>query len=172
MRLVQFSWINFAAGLDVDAVESGQIVVTSPLDESDGDYSLGDLTLREAIEMADTMAGDQEIVFANNALGMITLDSEIVIDSAVEILGPGSDLLTIDANANGRVFMVDDGTTAEIDVTISGLKLTGGDVDTGGASDHGGAIYNKEDLTLDSLEIAGNTAADHGGAIYGNTERL
>ena len=79
----------------------------------------------------------------------IGLNSQLpTITDAVTITGPGADLLTLDAgngtdsifdtNDGFRIFDINDGTNALIDVALSGLTLTGGDV-----SNNGGAIRNR-----------------------------
>ena len=71
---------------------------------------------------------------------------EMAITDSLTINGPGAELLTIDALGNdptptqkqgdgSRVFKIDDGSAALIEVSIVGLRLTGGD-----ALGDGGAI--------------------------------
>ena len=77
-------------------------------------------------------------------------------------------MLTIDAQAGGddvfdgngfRIFEVTDGdSSSSIDVSISGLTLTGGDISVAG-----GAISNSENLTLDAVSIVDNQAFFGGG---------
>ncbi|NJN00603.1 MAG: hypothetical protein HC793_03045 [Aquincola sp.] len=62
-----------------------------------------------------------------------------------------------------RVFAIDDGSAGSfLTVQISGLKLTGGDV-----SGAGGAILNRENLTLTAVEIGANATVDR--ATLGET---
>ncbi|MCH2210576.1 MAG: Ig-like domain-containing protein, partial [Fuerstiella sp.] len=75
------------------------------------------------------------------------------------ITGPGADLLTIDADNESRIFNINDGdNSSQSDVSISGLKLTGGDV-----SDEGGAIFTRENLSVTNSTISGNSAYRGGG---------
>ena len=67
----------------------------------------------------------------------------------LQINGPGSSDLTIDAGGGSRIFDVDDGTPNVIEVEISGLKLTGGNAPTGGA------IRSEEVLTVRSYDAQG-----------------
>ncbi|MHB8628919.1 MAG: hypothetical protein ACYDBJ_19480 [Aggregatilineales bacterium] len=59
-----------------------------------------------------------------------------------------------------RIFNINAGTAV---VTIAGLKLTGVHLTTAGS--RGGAIVNDGTLTLDHVEVTGNTAEDSGGGI-------
>jgi predicted outer membrane repeat protein len=136
------------------------ITVDTLFDESDGSIVDGDISLRDAIEAAP--AGEI-IDFSVTGTIQLTLQ-ELLIDRSLTINGPGADLLTIDASTSfdSRVFEVDDGDSeALLDVVISGLTLTGGDV-----GDNGGAIQTSENLTVTRSTISGN-AAFIGGGIYG-----
>ena len=133
-------------------------------DESNGDYSSGDLSLREAIGLANgSVASEDIITFAATLTaagpGTIRLTHrELRILDSVSINGPGALLLSIDASAsdptpdvndgNGsRVFNIDDGVYfgSPIEVSVSGLTLTGGDIR---GPFGGGAILNRENLNV------------------------
>ncbi len=170
-------------GVDIGAYERqtvatlpSPLVVTTLDDELDAD-PLGDpddVSLREAMGMANGSIGPDEITFAasltdgGGATILLTL-GELLAKDAVTISGPGADLLIIDAQSNSRIFHVDDGDSAtEIEVEISGLTLTGGnatDGDNSSASeaDYGGAILSRENLTLTGSAISDNSAGFGGG---------
>ncbi|TWT90756.1 hypothetical protein Mal64_11530 [Pseudobythopirellula maris] len=175
--------------IDVGAYEwqGVDILVDNSIDEADGDLSWGDVSLREAIAMANAQPGPNRIFFdlTQGDPNLIELTmGEIVITESLHIEGYGAESLTIDAGngADGvfgtgdgyRVFNIDDGDDdALIDVTIEELTLTGGDVRLasgggfGGGSgvSHGGTVYSRENLTIvDSLFID-NAASGVGGAI-------
>ena len=183
------------ARIDIGAYERQSVVglslvVDTLKDESDGDYSSGDLSLREATELArGSVLTAESITFAaaltsgGPATIMLTL-GELAITDALSIIGPGASQLTIDARGNdptpgmkngdgSRVFNIgDNDNEMQFDVSISGLTLTGGDV---GDFDGGGAIRNLENLTVSSSTISGNAALNgSGGGIessysyYGN----
>jgi hypothetical protein len=135
------------------------------LDEMDADFAAGDLSLREAVWIANSRAGADTITFdASLGGGRIVLREgqlgildELTVDAAA--LGGG---LTIDGSgrAGSRIFDVDDGDRGmESPVTIRGLTLTGGDVRAG----NGGAIRTQEPLTVPSSTISGNSAHAGGG---------
>src|SRR5262245_61667752 len=110
-------------------------------------------SLRQAIGLANTSAGADQIQFAAGLSGQITLTSgELDVTDDLAIIGPGAANLTINGNNASRVFDLDhaeDGPT--IAVAISGLTLTGGAALLP-ASDEGGAIRAVDvSLTLDDM---------------------
>jgi hypothetical protein len=142
-------------------------------------------SLRDAITMANVDSIADTIDFS--VTGQIDIASQLpTITESVTITGPGADQLTIDAgdgtdNTFGtgdgfRIFDIDDGTGTLIDVTLSGLTLTGGDTANGADGDgffgtpaengaNGGAIRSQENLTLINSAISGN-ATGAGGKGY------
>jgi hypothetical protein len=88
----------------------GIYVVSTAQDESDGDYSAGDLSLREALSLTTTHAGPDQIVFRHELSGQtITLSSslgQLSVNSQVEIAGRGADQLTVSGDGMVRVFSV------------------------------------------------------------------
>ena len=159
-----------------------ELIVSTLEDENDGDFSQGDLSLREAIAQAES--GDTITFDPNLSDGTIVLTSDdLIIDKSLTIKGLGADRLTIDAGEDNitefepysdgvRVFNVDDGNSDTLaDVTISGLTITGGN--TGGfvsggntINDRGGGIFNTENLEIDGSVIRDNQAISYGGGIY------
>jgi subtilisin family serine protease len=161
-------WLKIQTQLGTDvtnwkSIEPGMILVSSAADESDdSDYSIGDVTLREALARAFIQAGDDVIVFRDSLSGQsiaLTLGN-LNINSNVEIVGPGSDFLTIDAEGNSRVFSIVTGVQA----TISGLSVTGGSV-----IGNGGGIKADGDLRLRGVRVTGNEATNAGGGIWFTT---
>lgn len=134
-------------------------------------------SLRQAIFDANSADAIETILFSDafNTARTITLDSQLPnITDDLTIKGPGAHLLTIDAQfgtdgkpATGdgyRIFNVNDGDSdSQSVVKISGLRLTGGDVRSDDNLGRGGAITNREDLTLDDVWVVANQAYDGGG---------
>jgi hypothetical protein len=97
-------------GTDIGAYEvqdgggdNNSLVVSILDDENDGDVSEGDLSLREAIELANS--GDTITFNSSLSGGTITLSlGELLIDKNLNIDGLGANNLTIDANQQDRVF--------------------------------------------------------------------
>jgi hypothetical protein len=143
------------------------VTVNTTIDENNG---TGNTSLREAVATANS--GDT-IQFAPSVTGTINLASfgQIQISKNLTIQGPGSSVLTVRAydpdgsnNSNGaRIFLVDGSGT--LNVTISGLTLTNGDPSDSDETGGGGAIVNRENLTLNDCVLTGNYGPN-GGAIY------
>jgi hypothetical protein len=149
------------------------------------DFNDGVTSLREAIFATNLVAGADMINFAASLTSggpatILLTQGELKISDELTIMGPGADLLTIDASGNdptpdstyedggysihgdgSRVFSIDDSDSlVDRPVTILGLTLTGGDV-----SYDGGAILANETLTVASCTIAGNWGELGGGGI-------
>ncbi|QDS99772.1 right-handed parallel beta-helix repeat-containing protein [Adhaeretor mobilis] len=173
--------------LRVEALEDRRMlathVVDSLLDNVDVDQFT---TLREALDLANANPDADRIEFASSLFsgGPQTLElaiigedstsngnSALVISTNVEIVGPGDDLLTIDASPldvtpdehdgqGARIFHIAVSSSAPQDVSISGVTLTGSDSDKAG-----GAIRSSANLTLSNVSILENSATV-GGGIY------
>ncbi|MEZ6132320.1 MAG: choice-of-anchor Q domain-containing protein [Planctomycetaceae bacterium] len=162
---------NGTATVDIGAVEAGQVapitlVVSTNTDVVDGDYSTGELSLREAITIANGRTGADTITFASGVTSPITISSELAITDSVTITGPGASVLAVSGGSTAtRIFNIDDGTAAFIDVTISGLTIRdGGD---GVTLIHGVGITSVENLNIDKVVLANNngTTAAFGGGL-------
>ena len=162
---------NGVVRIDIGAVEQRQLqlIVDTLVDEFDGDFSPGDLSLREAIAMANGNFGVVDSIHFDPALAggtiFLTLGELTITDGAL-IAGLGDEWLTVDASGNdptpdfqfydgSRVFTV----LANIEVQISGLTITGGDTYSGGG------IFNSGFLRLSESTVTGNDA-QFGGGIY------
>jgi hypothetical protein len=133
-------------------------------------------TLREAIDLANTTAGNDTIGFApslfSSGEGTITLltaqlpqilNASTIVGAGTRgtltITGPGATTLTIsgnngDSGRNFHILSIDTGGNLAISgVTFSGAKTTGA----------GGAIENAGTLTVSGSTITGNSANDGGG---------
>jgi len=149
--------ISVVVGFAVDTLE----------DVVDGDLSAGDRSLREAIGFV--FAGDA-VTFVPSLSGQtlvldageVAIAKNLMIDGDVD--NDGHPDITIDADSQSRIFLVDDGGgTPNRDVRLSGLWLKKGVTD--GA---GGAVLNRENLVMvDSILQENGTTGDdgNGGAI-------
>jgi Ca2+-binding RTX toxin-like protein len=168
-----------AGTVDIGAFEyAAPITVSTTADEDDGDYAAGNLSLREALALADLLPGSDTITFAPdlfaNGPATITLaydgadtgsvPDELAIDSEVSIEGPGADLLAISGDDLTRVITVNSG----VDATIRGMTIAGGYV----TGSNGGGIYNSGTLTLDRVVVSNNYSYQAGGGIYNNVGDL
>ena len=173
------------AAIDMGALERQTVAnlnlqVDTVVDENDGDYSTGDLSLREAIGLANGNQGPDTITFDTSLAGktIVIENGEFEITQALTI--DASDLaakVKIDAQQQSRIFNI---TTRIGDYTLAGLRLTGGRttadnpfiIGVGFATDHnGGAVRSNAggDLTLSKMVITGNSTAGHaaaGGAVF------
>src|SRR5438477_9027474 len=129
-----------AAFFWLGSLDAAVITVTNTADSGAGSF-------RQAI--ADAQENDQ-VYFASNVRGTIALTSgELLISKALTILGPGANLLTIDAGNASRVLHVDaHGKT----VSIFGLTFARGQL-LGGPYE-GGGIRNDSNLTLTACTVS------------------
>jgi hypothetical protein len=166
---------NFAGLTLKDPVPT---VVDTLVDENDGDFSPGDVSLREAIEGA--LAGTT-ITFASGLQGTITLNSQLSIDRNLTIDGLGANLLSLSGNNASRVLQINNGATVTLEgLTIAngfGNNVTGGGIENNGTltvsnsritnnrANYGAGINNTGSLTILNSTIDNNTAIYSGGGI-------
>ncbi|MEM9352641.1 MAG: choice-of-anchor Q domain-containing protein [Planctomycetota bacterium] len=158
----------FEAALAIEAEEPPPVVfVDTDLDVVDFDD--GGLSLREAVFVTNIVSGLQEIQFAFDVDGPVSIvltEGELQIKDSLIITGDSADLLTIDASGNdptpeennsdgSRVLNINDGSFPENSrVAITGVTITGGD------SGSGAGIFSTEELYLERVVVTDN----HGGA--------
>ncbi len=182
--------------IDIGAAEyqDGLFVVDTLEDESDSEYSVGDFSLREALEFSEKNPGHDTIAFSFSLRTepdpnpftpaptiRLTL-GELVIAGGVDIQGPTFQL-EIDGTSSSRIFNV---LSSANPVLISDLTLiNGGGVVSGGAISNSGNLTIQDtyfltnnaingaalfiqsgDVTVDSSTFAENSAANNGGGIY------
>ena len=144
-------------------VPSGTSYVVNSLLDADTTPADGVVTLREAIEAANTnaivgdapagSATDVDIITFHTSLtgGTITLSgTQIDITDDLTIQGPGADQLAINGDNKSRVLSV---SGADTECSLSGLMITGGH-----AIDLGGGISNGSTLTLTNTMVSANLA--------------
>ncbi len=152
------------------------------LDPDDGTVLVG--SLRQVVGLANANEGSDTIIFQDFLFngpgsGVINLDTRanegslLLTDiGGVEIIGPGPGLLTVNAAGRNRIFLVDDGSdTNASSVTISGITLSGGNPLADDNDGRGGAILNRESLTLQEVAIL-DSSSRGGGAIFNDTGSL
>jgi hypothetical protein len=144
---------------------SNELTVDTLVDENDGDLSLGDVSLREAITF--TQSGGK-INFASSLVGG-TIDlrlGELIIDKDLDIDGLGADKLTIDGNNTSRVFNVsDENSSSLLNVKIKGLTIANGSATLSNSNGTGGGISNSEDLTVTNSIISNNKGTGLGAGV-------
>ncbi len=157
----------FAAGAQAatyTVTTNGDTVATSPC--TNGQCT----NLRDAITAANANPdpnGDT-ITFANGVAGMITLSQRLEISDSggLTITGPGAGTLAISGNGDSQIFFIDP--PSGTPVTISGLTLEDGNVQSSQTtSGNGGAIENDgASVSLVNDTITGSTAGGVGGGVY------
>ncbi len=159
------------AAFDIGAFEAAQalvsLVVDTTSDIDDGDFSPGNLALREAVRLVNTGAvADTTITFDNTVFNVpqtiILGGTQLDLTSSVQIIGPGQNLLSISGDDVSRIFGISGASTV---VTLSGVTLTEGfaqgtDVGNGGAIESVSA-----DLTISNVTITGNRSEARGGGL-------
>src|SRR5207247_2009397 len=112
------------------------------------DYSVGQLSLREAIILANVIPGPDTIQFASSLEGQtITLGSALPqITGDLTLTGPGASQLAVSGNSTVEVLSIAAGVTAQ----LSGLLVENGN------ATHGGGISNSGTLTLTNAVLSGN----------------
>ncbi len=163
------------ATVDMGAYEGTFIIVSTNVDESDGNFSAGDLSLREAISISNaSIATIETIGFAPSTNGLpfnLTL-GQLVISQTVTMIGNGSNSTIIDAQTNARIFEM---TSSAGDVTLDGMTLKNGRTTGSGANFDdttfgGGAVrwLSSGTLTVIRSTLSGNSTTGNragGGAI-------
>lgn len=135
------------------------IQVDSLDDTEDGDYTLGNQTLREALVRAGGRTGQTHIPILVS--GTIQLDSQLTVpaNAGGVFLFPVAGNVTLDGKEAHRILHIPGGATVE----IAGLRFTRGRAP---GKDRGGAILNGGNLTLIGCGFDDNTAFDDvGGAV-------
>lgn len=121
-------------------------------------------SLRDAIATANDRAGADVIVFRENLHGTITLNGSLAITDSLSIKGGGAEKLVISGDEVDRVFTIDEGN----DGNFLGVKISRLTVTDGGNVAQGGAINNRENLTLSGVKVLENSTnvGGTGGGIY------
>jgi CSLREA domain-containing protein len=169
MRNLMFICVAAACLMPAFALPASILVNTTD-DEFNAD---GDCSLREAVLSANSntffdncnagTAGEDSITLL--VTGTIALDEEIQVSEGLQIVGPGRDVLTIEAGPASRHFLVNMTDNTQ-DFSISSLTLSGGR-----SPGNGGAILALQvgTLRLDNTRFVDNRAdviADlRGGAL-------
>ena len=133
-------------------------------DADDGDPNNGITTLREAINLANTTAGNDTItfggVFTDTTPDVITLTSgQLTINDDITILGTGASKLTVSGNNASRVFEISGIGT---DAIIDGLTVANGNINTNYYNGSGVLVDTSTILRLTNSTVSRNT----GDGIY------
>ncbi len=149
--------------------EDQTFIVTTLDDELDLDPGddLADLSLREAISLANQVAGRDAISFADGLAGTIEFEAslgQLLIDDPVDLIGPGAEVISLNAMNNSRVLQL---SANAGDVRIEGLTLTGGLTTADLAGGAGIRSLSTGTLTIDGVVITANNTLGQGAAGAG-----
>ncbi len=160
---------------DVDNGDNNpqELVVSTLEDENDGDFSAGDLSLREAIALASVSDGADTITFdASLSGGTIyfneSLSRDLIISDSVTINGLGQDNLTLDG---GFIFKLPE---FDAELNLDGLNMTGATIDSFGdltltditisqSSPNNGSSDNSSIISRGSLNLRSSSIVDSDG---------
>ncbi len=144
---------------DIGAFQTHTDLVVNTSSDETGGLSSGELSLRQAVNLANLLDAAAMITFDFAAAQVIVLtQGQLELSDTggtVTIVGPTSGL-TISGGGDSRVFDVDSDVTAN----ISGLTIT-----DGSTSLDGGGLYNKGTATLTDCTISGNSTTNSGGGV-------
>ena len=167
-RLSYTLCLALALLFSVYSIEGAIYTVNKTADTNDGVCGDADCSLREAIGAANATPDNDIVAFAlplfSTAQTITLSGGELVVtaNGTLTIAGPGAYRLTISGNNASRILRSVTGST----VTISGIRLTGGNgvstVNTGS----GGAILNDAgNMTLLDLVVVNNNTSGSAGGI-------
>jgi hypothetical protein len=145
-------------------------------------------SLRQAILDANSN-GEPDVIDFQVSGTIAMTNGEMAIFNDLTIVGPGSGLLTIDAQGKSRIFNIENEGT--VHASISGMNLINGLAGQGGGgaievgfgtidlhlsdvsisncqANRGGAvdINGSNALVVDNCNLTGNTSTDRGGAVF------
>lgn len=160
----------------IGAVESSvtPIIVDSLADESDGNFGPGELTLREALELANGRVGIDAVefspaLFAARPQRIALTHGELRITDEMDLRGPGALKLTVDAVGNDKYpDRAGGGTSVFVIADSSKLvakKVRVADLSVTGAEEAG--IRSEESLTLIGVNVYGNVTSRAGATTAG-----
>jgi CSLREA domain-containing protein len=174
--------LGLGLGLGSSAQAAVQTTTVNSLtDPGDGTCDVTECTLREAITQSNNNgnSGDQDvIVFDSSLSGSILLSATLpTIKQSLWIQGPGTDPgdspISIDGDASYRDILAVSGGNYAMDLKVSGLTVTNGAANGGGAGisvywdyNDGDTTFPQPTLTVQDSEVSGNTGND-GAGIHG-----
>ncbi|MDQ1431428.1 MAG: hypothetical protein QOF40_2030 [Actinomycetota bacterium] len=143
------------------ASAAAPIVVTSLADDGTG------TTLREAIDQANTDAGQDTITFQTGLTGTITLASDLPhITDAVDIQGPGASAITVSGADTFAIFNFYDISSSAGANSVSGLTVAHGVANNDDSSGGGIVVrFGSADTTISNAAITNNHASNDGGGV-------
>ncbi len=145
-------------------VTDGSLFITTLDDELDADpgSAPGDMSLREAIELANQNPDFTLLQFNAGLTGTISMDEllgSLQITAPTGIYGLGANDSVIDAQGQSRVLDI---SGSESDVVLSGLTISGGETQTAGQGGAGIRFNSSGKLSINASRIVDNTTSGDG----------
>jgi len=187
------STTDAAANVPLYISEFPALIVTKS-EDTDGNCTLLNCSLREAVKAANASPGASIIKFQTSTNGSTiaitragtddtNVNGDFDITNPVYIIGNGSVSTTISGGLLGRVFHITNASAVTIDgatVTSGSVSGEGGCIYTGdtvvirdstltscmATSNNGGALYAVGEVLLDNVSMDSNIAGLSGGGIY------
>lgn len=131
------------------------VVVDSLSDIDDGDYSAGNMSLREAVRLANEYEGIDTITFDEGLAGetIVLTEGQLDLTEDVTIAGLGADRLAISGGGVSRIFS----SSGQHEIVIEDVTLTDGDA---AAFPFGGALLVQSgvEATLRRVTVQNSTS--------------
>jgi VCBS repeat-containing protein len=150
----------------VERLERRELLTTFTVTTLNDDFESSDgvTSLREALFLANSNPGADQIQFDSGMNGIVNLQyGPLEIGDNVTITGNGAGNTIIKGQSNSGVFEISNGGN---DVAFTGLTITGGNA----ATWKGGGIASfaapHSSLSLNGVELSQNSASFGGGGIY------
>jgi hypothetical protein len=122
-------------------------------------------SLRDAVNQANAAGGADTITFQSGLSGTINVASQIDITDELDIVGPGSDVITLDGgDANRLLYSTGPG------LAVSGLTFTNGDTD--GASNGGAIAAYGGSFSLEDVVVSSSYADSSGGGVFAGSNDI
>ena len=183
--------------VDIGAFESQrlELLVDITQDIVDGNFTSGQLSLREAVQLTNANPGEDLISFNPNqfqgvtsndaiflGLGELTISESLSIDGqdlGIVISGdarrndinvPQTDITDLAATADSR--LEDNSSVLNITAAAGDLVTLTGLTITGGIGEFGGISNGAADLAISQSNISGNRSTGSGGGIFNDSGTL
>ncbi|TWU07924.1 dockerin type I domain-containing protein [Stieleria varia] len=147
------------------------LVVRNSIDELYRQHPVdpNDLSLREAIDIANIRQGADVITFAPELSGetIKLVNAPLDVTDSLRVNGLGAENLTLDSDFKHRIFVFQDGifgVESGILFELQDMKLINGDAPSGG-----GAIFALlNQMIIRNVDFRGNKSPNFGGAVFAN----
>ena len=170
---------DFTAAADGTVLNEGTLIVNALGDINDGDAENGVTTLREAIELANTVVGENTITFDLPDESTIALTStlnvtdDLLVDASsvlgLTVAGNGFNLIDVESanlEVNGLAFS---GGNDALNLQGEGSTLSLTDVEISDSADNGIGVIGASDSSLSLNNVIISGAGDNGIQVLNST---